>query len=63
MLKDNATTFLEAENMVFGSKYEELVAKSPSSKNRSKGFFSSIKNHGSSNEGNRWQPFQKDPPI
>ena len=32
MLKDNATTFLEAENMLFGVKYEEMVAKSLSLK-------------------------------
>ena len=32
MLKDNATTFLEAENMLFGLKYEEMVAKSLSLK-------------------------------
>ena len=28
MLKDNAAAFSEAENMLFGSKYEELVVKS-----------------------------------
>ena len=28
MLKDNATAFSEGENMLFGPKYEELVAKS-----------------------------------
>ena len=32
MLKDNATVFSNAENMLFGPKYEELVAKSLSSK-------------------------------
>ena len=31
MLKDNATAFSEAENMLFGTKYEELLAKSLSS--------------------------------
>ena len=31
MLKKNATTFSEAENMLFGPKYGELVAKSLSS--------------------------------
>ena len=61
MLKDNATTFLDAENMLFGPKYEELVAKSLSSKNRSKELFGSIKNQGSSKEGNRRQPFGKGP--
>ena len=32
MLKENATAFLVAENMLFGPKYEEMVAKSLSSK-------------------------------
>ena len=36
MLKYNATAFLETENILFGLKYEELVANSMSSKNRSK---------------------------
>ena len=35
MLKHNATAFLETENILFGLKYEELVANSMSSKNRS----------------------------
>ena len=47
--------------MLFGSKYEELVANSLSSKNRSKGLFGFIKNQGSSKEGSRRQPFRKDP--
>ena len=34
MLKHNATAFLETENILFGLKYEELVANSMSSKNR-----------------------------
>ena len=61
MLKDNVSAFLNAENMLFGSKYEELVAKSLSSKNKSKELFGSIKNQGSSKEGNRRQPFRKGP--
>ena len=36
MLKDNATAFSYAGKMLFGPNYEELVAKSLSSKNRSK---------------------------
>ena len=44
VLKDNTTAFSDAANMLFGSKYEELVAKSLSSKNRSKELFGSIKN-------------------
>ena len=32
MFKDNATTFSDARNMLFGSKYEELVVKDLSSK-------------------------------
>ena len=59
MLKDNTTAFSEAENMLFGSKYEELMLKSLSSENRSKEFFGSIKNKGSSKEGNRRHPFRK----
>ena len=61
MLKNNSTAFLDAENMLFGPKYEELVAKSLSSKNRSKELFGSIKTQGSSKEGKRRQPFQKSP--
>ena len=59
MLKDNATAFLDAGNMLFGSEYEELVPKSLSSKNRSKELLGSIKNQGSSKEGRRRQPFGK----
>ena len=36
MLKDSTTAFSEAENMLFGSKYEELMLKTLNSKNRSK---------------------------
>ena len=61
MLKDNATAFSDAGNMLFRSKYEELVEKSLSSKNRSKELFGSIKNQESSKEGSRRQPFQKGP--
>ena len=58
-LKDGTTAFSEAENMLFGSKYEELMLKSLSSKNRSKELFGSIKNQGLSKEGNRRQAFRK----
>ena len=34
MLKDNSKALSDAENMLFGSKYEELVVKSLSSQNR-----------------------------
>ena len=65
MLKASATAFSEAENMLLGSRYVELVAKSLSSKNRSKELFGSINNQGFlssiSKEGNRRQPFRKDP--
>ena len=47
--------------MLFGPKYEELVAKFLSSKNRSKKLFGSMKNQGSSKKGNRSQPFRKGP--
>ena len=57
VLKDNATGISDAENMIFGPKYEDLVAKSLSSKNRSKELFGSIKNQGTSKEGSRRQPF------
>ena len=59
MLKDNTAAFSDAGNMLFGSKYEELVANSLSSKNRSKGLFGFIKNQGSSKEGSKRQPFRK----
>ena len=42
-------------------KYEELVAKSLSSKNRSKELFGSIESQGSSKVGSRRQPFRKGP--
>ena len=61
MLKDNATTFSDAGNMLFESKYEELVAKSLSSKNRSKELFGSIKNQGLSKEGSRRLCIRKGP--
>ena len=61
MLKDSATAFSESENMLFGPKYEQLVAKSLRSKNRSKELFGSIKSQGLSKNGNRRQPFRKSP--
>ena len=45
--------------MLFGFKYEELVAKSLSSKNKSKKLFGSIKNQESPKEGSSKQPFWK----
>ena len=57
MLKDNATAFSDAGNMLFGPKYKELLVKSLSAKNRSKELFGSIKNLGLSKEGSRRQPF------
>ena len=59
MLKGNATAFSDAENILFGPKYEKILAKSLSSKNKSKEFFRSIKNQRSFNEGNRRQSFRK----
>ena len=47
--------------MLFGPKYEELVAKSLNSKNKSKEPFGSTKNQGSSKAGNRRQTFRKSP--
>ena len=61
VLKDNATAVSEAENMLFGSKNEELAAKSLRSKNISKELFGSIKNKGSSKEGIEHSPFEKVP--
>ena len=61
MLKNNATAFSDAGNMLFGSKYKELVAKPLSSKNKSKELFGSIKNQGLSKEGSRRHPFRKGP--
>ena len=57
MLKDNATAFSDAGNMLFGPNYKELLVKSLSAKNRSKELFGSIKNLGLSKEGSRRQPF------
>ena len=61
MLKDNARAFSDPENILFGPKYEKMVAKFLSSKNISKGLFGSIKYQGSSKEENRMQPFRKGP--
>ena len=61
MLKDSATAFTDAENILFGPKYEELVEKSLSSKNRSKELFGSIKNQGLSKEGSRRLCIRKGP--
>ena len=62
MLKDSATVFSETENMLLGPKYQELVAKSLSSKSSwFKKLFDSIKNQEWSKEGNRRQPVGKGP--
>ena len=46
MLEDNSRAFPDAGNMLLGPKYEKLVAKSLSPKNRSKELFGSTKNQG-----------------
>ena len=61
MLKNNATAFSEEDNILFGPKYEELVAMSQSSKCRSKELFGSTKSHESCKERKRRQPFRKRP--
>ena len=61
MLKDNATAFSDAGNMLFEPKYEELMAKSLSSKNKSKELFVSIKSQWSTKEGSKRQPFRRGP--
>ena len=61
MLKDNATRFSDAGNMLLGSKYDELVAKSLSSKNRSKELLGSIKNQDCPRREVEGSPFQKAP--
>ena len=60
MLKHSQKQRICSENVLFRPKYEELVVKSLSLKNRSKEPFRSVKNEGSSKEGNRSQLFQKD---
>ena len=55
MLKDNARAFSEAENMLFGPKYDELVMKSLSSKK----FFGSIKKIKDHPWRGKKQPFRK----
>ena len=55
MLKDNARAFSEAENMLFGPKYDELVMKSLSSKK----FFGSIKKSRIIQRGEKSSPFEK----
>ena len=49
--------FTKTDNILFRPKYEELLHKSLSSKNKSKELDGSIKNQGLSNDGNRKQPF------
>lgn len=44
ILKDNATAFTEASNMLYEPNYEKVVAKYP--KNKSKELFGSIKYQG-----------------
>ena len=61
MLKGNDTELSDAENILFGPKYEELVGKSLSSKNRSKELFGSIKTQGLSKEGSRRLCIRKGP--
>ena len=61
MLKDNATAFSDAGNMLFEPKYEELMAKSLSSRNKSKELFVSIKSQWSTKEGSKRQPFRRGP--
>ena len=61
MLKNNATAFSEEDNILFGPKYEELVAKSQSSKCRSKELFGSTKSQESCKERKRRLPFRKRP--
>ena len=46
MLEDNSRAFPDAGNMLLGPKYEKLVAKSLTPKNRSKELFGSTKNQG-----------------
>ena len=59
MLKDSATAFTDAENILFGPKYEELVEKSLSSKNRSKELFGSIKNKDHPRREIEGSPFER----
>ena len=63
VLKDNATGISDAENMIFGPKYEDLVAKSLSSKNRSKELFGSIKKSRVVQGGKQKAALFKRPPI
>ena len=53
----------QKQNIFFGPKYEELVAKSVSSKNKSKDLFLFYKNQGSSKEGKEKAVLSKKPPT
>ena len=60
ILKDNATALSEAQNMLFGPKYEELVAKSLSSKME---LFGPIKKSTIIQGGKQKAALSKMPPI
>ena len=62
MLKENAEAFRDIEEMFFGPKFKEALAKSLTTKNRSRELFGNLKEQGTS-PGNmdfrKQQPFQK----
>ena len=60
MLKDNASAFTDTNDLLFGPKYEELVAKTLSSKSKSKELFNACKSP-NSRDGIRRQPFRRNP--
>ena len=62
MLKENAEAFRDNEKLTFGPKFEEVVAKSLTSKNKLMDLFRNLKEQGapSGNQDSRkQQPFQK----
>ena len=50
MLRQNAETFRDNEKMLFGPKFEQVIAKSLISKNKSRKMFGSLKEQGTSSE-------------
>ena len=64
MLKENAGGFRDNEKMLFESKFEQVVAKSLTLKNKSRELFDNLKEQGISSgnkDSRKQQPFQKAP--
>ena len=61
MLKENSAAFVDIDNMLFGPKYKEFVAKSINLKNKSKELFEAISPHHPKKQVERSSPFEGPP--